>query len=214
MGLDWRALHFPTQRACRCRPPARGPHCATASPLVSSRVEALPSCFWRTQCCRILRYPGRSMVSPRPVPHGREGREGRRGEGRAAWCRGVLGSCVIVPRDTAMCLTYRSGPFEFLEEPRHGERRGNRALGVSLGRRGWSAVVGRCRGSGRVDRTAWAAWTMQGKIKGGSTTGRAIPRQSSGGWEQNCQTWYVTPAVMANNYVRSVLGVVHTSVVE
>ena len=118
---------------------------------------------------------------------------------------------MIVSRDTAVCPTYRSGAFELLEEPRHGERRGNRALGASLGRRGWSVVV---VDQTVVDRTAWAAWTLRGKIKGGSTTGRAIRRQSSGGWEQNCQTWYVRPAAMAKNYVRSILGVVRTSVAE
>jgi hypothetical protein len=44
--------------------------------------------------------------------------------------------CVLVFRDTAASPTYRSGPFELLEEPRHGDRRGDQAPRVSLGRRG------------------------------------------------------------------------------
>lgn len=46
------------------------------------------------------------------------------------WC-----SRSMVPRCTVVGPTYRSGPFELLEEPRHGERRGDQAPGALIG--GW-----------------------------------------------------------------------------
>lgn len=81
-------------------------------------------------------------------------------------------SSVRVSRDTAACPTYRSGTFEFLEEPRHGERRGDQAPGASLGRRGrspsWTGSRGQCEAGSRR-----------------STIGQAIRRQPSGRCGQN-----------------------------
>ena len=80
----------------------------------------------------------------------------------------VVFQCNGVPRhDTTAGPTYSSGPFEFLEEPRHGERREDQAPGASLGRRGWSSSVGSRGQSGGSPGVV-------------STMGRAVRRQSSG----------------------------------
>jgi hypothetical protein len=46
-------------------------------------------------------------------------------------------SSSMVPRYTTVSPTYRSGPFELLEEPRHGERRGDQAPEALMDRWGW-----------------------------------------------------------------------------
>ena len=115
------------------------------------------------------------------------------------WCRGALGSCVRVVQDTAACPTYRSGDFEFLEEPGHGERRGNRALGASLGRPGRRWLL-----SWFGPRTQCEARSRARVVENGSSDSAAIIRQMGAKF---AKPWYVAPTALADNYVCSILEV-------